>query len=148
MASAAFTINGSASPVAVSGGATITLQLASVVGVGVIEWTFLGRSKSSQAVPDLTLSGAPRGATATFSMPNSGGEGGYTAAEGISFVVQCKINSGKDSNGTVVTAYTATGIVGVKNAINILPFSLFETFERNAVTGIADDLNSALAQIA
>jgi hypothetical protein len=148
MASADFTINGSATPVSVTGGAGVTLALVSIVGVGVIEWTFLGRSLSTQSVPTITLSGSPRGATASFTMPLADAEGGgYTSALGVSFVVQCRINSGRDSNGTVVPGYTKTGIVGVKNVLGLLPFSLFETFERNAITGIADDLNSALSQI-
>jgi hypothetical protein len=148
MASAAFTIQGSASPVSVSGGTTVTLALVSIVGVGVIEWAIIGQSLSTVVTPTITPAGSPLGATATFRIPNHGDGGApWTAALGVSFLVQCRINSGRDATRAVVPSYTATGLVGVLNSANILPFSFGETFERNATTGIANDLNSAISLI-
>lgn len=139
MASAAFTINGSGSPVASGAGSVVTLALASTSGVISVAWTVVGFSDSAQAVPVITSGGSPSGATATFTLPSSVGSIGY------SLIVQARINGGVDVQGQAVSAYAATGLVGVLNANGRLPFPVGEKFERNAVTGIANDMNAALA---
>lgn len=143
MASAAFVIDGSQNYATTSAGATVNLALLSTSGVGNIEWSILGGSDSSKTPPTITAAGSPPGATASFEM-NSSVDGSI----GLSWVVQCKINSGVDRNGAAVAGYTATGIVGVLNPLGIIPFAAFEAFERNQTVGIADDLNRALKQAA
>lgn len=144
MPSAAFTLNGAASPcTTASAGGVVALALLSTSGVGTVEWTILGGSDSSKTKPTITAAGSPPGATAQFIM-NSDVDGSI----GLSWVVQCKINAGIDANGAPVPAYTATGIVGVLNPLGIIPFAAFESFERNAIVGIANDLNRAMKQAA
>lgn len=140
MTSAAFTVNGGATPAVVTGGSTVSLALLSTSGVGSIEWSILGGSDSTQTKPVITPAGSPPGATASFTMSSP------TGTLGVSWVVQCRINSGIDANKAPVNEYTQTALVGVLNAKSIIPFAAFESFERNPSTGIADDLNQALAE--
>lgn len=139
MTSAAFTVNGGATPAVVTGGSTVSLALLSTSGVGSIEWSILGGSDSTQTKPVITPAGSPPGATASFTMSSP------TGTLGVSWVVQCRINSGIDANKAPVNEYTQTALVGVLNAKSIIPFAAFESFERNPTTGIADDLNLAIA---
>lgn len=138
MPSAAFSINGAASPVAVAAGSTVNLALLSVSGVGNVEWSILGGSDSTKTAPTITSAGSPPGSTASFTMNSPVG------SVGLSWIVQCKINSGKDTNGSPVAGYTSSALVYVLGSLTIAPFAAFESFERNATNGIADDLNSAL----
>lgn len=140
MASAAFSVNGADSPVAVVGGSVVNLTLKSVSGVGSVEWSILGGSDSTQTKPVITPSGSPPGAVASFTMNSP------TGTLGVSWVVQCRINGGRDANKAPVAEYTQTALVGVLNGKSILPFAAFESFERNQTTGIADDLNQALSE--
>lgn len=139
MASSAFLINGGSSPQTTTAGATVTLALSSVTGVGTVQWSIVGGSDSTQTVPTITPAGSPSGATATFTMTTPSGN------VGVSWVVKCQINGGVDSAGQAVAAYTSTGIVGVLHSSGIIPFAYGEALERNTTYGIADDMNSALA---
>lgn len=139
MATAAFSVNGGVSPAVVTGGSTVNLALLSTSGVGQVEWSILGGSDSTQTKPVITVAGSPPGSTASFTMSSP------TGTLGVSWVVQCQINAGIDANRSPVAAYTATALVGVLNSKSIIPFAAFESFERNAITGIADDLNQAVA---
>ena len=143
MASAAFLISGAQNYATVGAGDTVSLALLSTSGVGNVEWSILGGSDSTKTVPMIVPAGSPPGATASFVMTPS-----VDGSIGISWVVQCKINSGVDTNGARVAGYTATAIVGVLNPLGIIPFAAFEAFERNQTVGIADDLNRALKQAA
>lgn len=138
MASAAFSIDGNQNHSTTTAGAVVNLALLSVSGAGVIEWSILGGSDSTQTPPTIVAAGSPPGATASFTMNPS-----IDGAIGLTWVVQCKINSGVDSNGQPIAGYTAKGIVGVPNELGILPFAFGEDFQRG-VNGIADDLNKAL----
>lgn len=140
MASAAFTINGSASPQSCAAGSTVTLALTSTTGAGTIVWSIIGSSDSTKTAPTITPAGSPSGATATFTMNTPVG------ATGLTWLVQCVINGGVDSAGQAVAAYTATGLVGVVNSPGFLPFTYGELLQRNSTTGIADDLNAQLGK--
>lgn len=140
MASSAFRINGSASPVVASESSTVTLTLNSVTGVRLIEWSIVGQSSSAAGNPTITRSGTPSGSTATFSLGTAPASG-----VGIAWIVQCRINGGKDEAGQTVAAYTSTGIVGSQNAGGFLPLVAGESLQRNSITGIYDDINQELA---
>lgn len=139
MPSSSFTINGSAHPpaVTVTAGSTVTLALTSTTGVSTIAWSIVGGSDSTQAIPTITPAGSPNGATATFVMNATVGD------VGLSWVVKCVVNDGRDEEHQVVSSYTSNGLVGVISANGLLPFAMGETTERNATHGIADDLNTA-----
>jgi hypothetical protein len=139
MASAAFTVNGGSSPQTCAAGSLVTLALTSTTGVGTVTWSIIGSSDSSKVAPTITPTGSPNGATATFTMNTPVG------SVGLTWLVRCVINGGVDSAGQAVAAYTATAVVGVVNSTGILPFAFGESLERNAVTGIANDLNTAMA---
>jgi len=139
MASAAFTINGGATPQSAAASSTVNLALTSITGARLIEWSIIGWSDSAKSKPTITPAGSPSGATASFSI----GTESLTGL-GLSWVVQCRINGGVDDAGQVVAAYTQTGIVGILNGNGYLPFSVGERYERNATHGIADNLNREL----
>lgn len=142
MASADFTIDGNSLPGAVSTtyGATVDLALVSTSGVRTIAWSIVGVSASGTAEPTITPAGAPSGATASFAMPSDPGGG-----LGRSFLVECRINGGVDSEGTTQAAYTVRGIVGAPNDAGLIPVPVGEYLERDATQGWTDIFNAALA---
>lgn len=132
MASAAFTVNGSAVPpeVAVSALSTVTLALVSVTGVRTIEWSIVGNHAAAAVNPTITPS---TGNPATFTMPSGGAQ---------AYLVQCKINGGVDETGQAVTDYIKRALVGVLNSDLRVPFAVGETTERSATHGTTEALNS------
>jgi hypothetical protein len=135
MASAAFTVNGSATPPekAVSASSTVTLALVSTTGVRTVAWSFVGNSSSSLVNPTITPAGTPSGATATFPMPSGSGQG---------YRIQCVINNGVDDAGVAQSSYTKTAIVGVVDGTGTIPFCVGETYERDATYGYIQTLNA------
>jgi len=136
MTSAAFTINGTAAPCAVSVlyGATVTFAATDLVGAqGPIEWTIIGSSKSTYTNPTLTAGGIPTGSTATCTQiadPSTG--------LGASFVVQCTV---RDSLNNV---YTQTCVFGTRNSAGIVPLASGETAARSNTHGWVETVNQAM----
>jgi hypothetical protein len=137
MTSAAFTINGTQAPAAVSVayGATVTFAATDLTGAqGPIEWTITGSSKSTYTNPTITAGGIPTGSTATC--PQIADPGGGL---GASFVVQCTV---RDSLNNV---YTQTGVFGTYNSAGIIPLAVGEGAARSSTHGWVEAVNEALA---
>lgn len=136
VASANFTVNGSAVPpeVAVAALSVVTLALSSVSGVDTVAWSIIGNHSESAVNPVITSAGTPLGATATFTMPAGAAQG---------YIIQCQINGGVDSEGVEQASYTKTALVGVLNTASVpmIPFAFGETFERSATHGYTKALN-------
>ncbi len=132
--SAAFTVNGDANPNRheAAYAATVNLALASIDGVGAVEWSIVGTSKSGQTVPTITLGGVPLGSTASFSMPTDPSDG-----LGRAFRVKCRVSNG-------YAAAETYGVVGSLNDQGRLPLCVGEQLDRDATHGITDDINEAL----
>jgi hypothetical protein len=132
--SAAFTINSTAVPAAVSVayGATVTLVLTSITGVESVAFTIEGTSKSGVSAPTLTPSGSPSGSTATFTMPSDPGDG-----LGRSYLVKCTVSNSYETQ-------TAYGIVGAVNDAGLVPLAAGETTARSATHGWLDTVNTLL----
>jgi len=130
--SAAFTINSTAVPAAVSVayGATVTLQLTSATGVDSVVFSVDGVSKSGVSNPTLTPAGVPSGATTTFTMPSDPGDG-----LGRAYLIKCTVSN------TYETA-TAYGVVGATNDAGIVPLTAGEELARNATVGWLDVINT------
>ena len=139
MASAAFTINGTAVPceVAVSAGAPISLALTSTDGAHEIAWSISASSETDPAfvAPTITASGAPLGATASFTMGSAPAHG-----RGIALIVTCTI---RESNGT---QHREHGVVGIVGTSGIVPLALQEQIARSRF-GWLDWINSIAAGI-
>lgn len=136
MASAQFTVNGSAAipAVAVAASSLVTLALVSTDGVGGVEWSVIGNHSDSAVNPTLTPAGSPPGATATFTMPAGAGQG---------YLIRCTVNGGKDENGPNASlVYEA--IVGVVNGSGVIPFVHLETTQRHPTHGYTMLMNAVL----
>jgi len=143
MVSALFTINGSAIGtgfITTTGSATVNVALVSSVGVTKVEWSVAGYYPSTITIPTITKSGVPLGTTASFTMP--GEPLGYTGY-GVVLIIKCKVNSGKNTNGSANPDYIKYGCIGVENLATEVPFSLGETGE-NGTHAIVNRLNSML----
>ena len=98
MASPAFKINGSASPVSVASGAAVTAVLDSIDGVVSVAWSII-RTDDTSATTDYTLvqSGSVGQQCATTAL-----------TDGKSAALQCIVNGGIDpATGAPSTAMTA-----------------------------------------
>jgi hypothetical protein len=140
MASAAFLVNDGdpAGGVAVSASSTVNLALESTVGVSTVVWSIEGNHSSDATNPTITPAGSPSGATASFPMP---------AGDGQSYIVQAKINNGRNANGQVDESYTFRALVGVNNDAGMLPFAAGETYERSETHGYTEALNTVANNI-
>lgn len=141
MASATFTVNGSAvsGAVSVSASSTVTLALTDTDGVSSVAWSMAGNSNpASLSNPTITPAGTPSGVTASFPVPAD------PDSHGQSYLVQCVVNGGIDANGNTVSAYTFRAVVGTLNGISIVPFPAGETTETDSVGGWTRRLNVAL----
>src|SRR3954466_13108393 len=134
-ASADFTLNGASAPpeLAVAAGSTVTLALTSISGVRTIVWSIVGNSRHTLVNPIITPAGSPLGATATFVMP---------AGTDQSYLVQCQVNGGNDDEGVTQDYLTKKAVIGVLNASGVVPFAAGETYERSAVYGWLEALNT------
>lgn len=132
--SAAFTVNGAANPAAHTAayGSTVTLQLASVSGVQSVTFSIVGVSKSGMSIPAITAGGIPSGATSTFVLPTDPGDG-----QGRAYRVKCVVRNGYE----VDTKYA---VVGVANAVGILPLVAGEELDRDATVGWIEGVNVAM----
>lgn len=137
MTSAAFTMDGTASYKAAAAAATVDLALASTDGVRSVQWRVVGSSSSLIVTPTIVATGAPNGVTATVDMPAAVD---ITDA-GYAILIECKVNGGVGLDGYADPALIATGLLGVVNKYKRLPFAVGETFERDAATGTAEELN-------
>lgn len=122
--SAQFTVNGSpvTGEIAVAAGSTVDLALVSTFGISTIEWSFIGSHDPDVVNPTITVAGYPSGTTASFVMPATAGDQG--------FVLQCKVNGGRDITGALNSSYTATALIGVAVTSSGVAFSFNEAFER------------------
>ena len=111
-------------------GATVNCKLASVVGVDSIAWRIIGTGGT--ASPAITLSGAPTGQIASFTLP---------AGTGQAYGIECKVNggSGTDFGDTKTSAVYVLDIAGQR------PFFIGETYESDATFGVVPRLNTAFA---
>lgn len=134
MASAAFTVNGSATPPekAVSASSTVTLALTDT-SFRTADWSIVGNHHPSAVNPTITPGGSPLGATATFPMP---------AGVGQSYIVQVVVNNGRDDEGAEQSSLTKRALVGVNAASGQLPFAAGETNERSLEYGWVVALNA------
>lgn len=107
-------------------GATVKCRLNSVVGVDSISWRIFGTSGVS--TPAITLSGAPTGQIATFTVP---------ASLGTSFGIECKVNGGTGTD----FGDTKTSAVYVLAGDGIRPFFIGETYEDDATFGVVPRVN-------
>jgi len=137
MASATFTVNGSAvtGAVAVAAESSVALALSSTSGVRTATWSVEGNHSTAATDPTITPAGTPSGVTASFPMP---------AGAGQAYLVQCVINGGVDLEGNAVTAYTARAVIGVVGGHGYVPLAAGEAYERSATHGWASDLNAIL----
>ncbi len=136
MASAAFSINTTTVPAAVSvayGGA-VALALLSTTGVATVSWRIAGSSKSTYTNPTITAAGVPSGATASCTHIADPGTG-----LGASFLVECTVT---DSNGAT---YVQTGVFGTANTAGKIPIASNEMAGRSATHGWVESLNQAMA---
>lgn len=137
MASAAFTIDGTAVPtsagtaVQTDFATSVSLAVVSTTGAKSIEWSILGTSAPTVATPTITRTGTPLGATATFATGADPGDG-----SGLGYGVRCKVT---DGGGTVTYAY---GVVGVPAAYDEVPQVVGEELWRHATHGWTPYLNS------
>jgi hypothetical protein len=140
MASAAFTVNGSAptGAVAVAAESSVALALASTTGLSSVAWSIAGSHSSSASNPTITAAGTPTGATASFTMP---------AGDSQCYLVKCVVNGGVDLEGNVISEATATALVGVEAPWGYVPFCSGESTERDATHGWVPELNAALEAI-
>lgn len=120
-------------------GSTVNLALLSTA-FNTADWSIVGTSDAALSVPTITPSGSPLGATATFTAGADPGDG-----LGISYLVQCKINGGRDSVGQVDSSLIKRAVVGVPNLFAIVPMPIGETLERSATHGWTRTINQALA---
>lgn len=111
-------------------GATVKCRLNSVVGVDSISWRIFGTSGVS--TPAITLSGAPNGQIATFTLP---------VTTGTSFGIECKVNGGTGTD----FGDTKTSAVYVLAGDGIRPFFIGETYESDATFGVVPRVNDMRA---
>lgn len=123
--SAEFTVNGSpyTGVVTVTPGSTVNLALASTFGVSTVQWSVVGNHGPSAVNPTITPAGSPSGVTASFTMPSGGAN--------QSFLIQCRINAGRDKLKRQVSGYFFRALIGTGN----LPLCLGEKLERHPVYG-------------
>jgi hypothetical protein len=137
--SSTFTVEGAAvtGAVAVAYGTTVDLALTSLTDVCTVSWSIVGSSDPSYTDPTITPAGTPLGATASFPMIADPGTG-----EGASFMVQviCADAYGNTS--------TSRAIVGVNNAVSLVPFCAGEKLERHSTHGWTGQLNQTIATVA
>lgn len=140
MTSAAFTVNATAVPrnsgaaIDTTYGGTVSLALASTVGVETVTWYIAGVSGPSVASPTISRSGTPLGATATFTVGADPGDGA-----GIAYGIRCDV---RDGNGTLYQSY---GVVGVPNVAGGVPLVAGEDGAwRHATLGWTPVFNTAL----
>lgn len=130
MTSADFSINGTEVPIATglavssTYGSTVSLALLDVSGAAAIDWAVLGVSGTDIAVPTVSKTGVPLGATASFAIPSDNGKG-----FGVSYDVRCRVT---DGNGDRVESH---GIVGVPNAGGAVPLAAGEEIARHPTLG-------------
>lgn len=138
MASPLFKINTGSPGVAfqATDGQAITLQLASAFGVNQVAWSFAGMSKVI-TLPTITLSGAPFGITASFTMPN-------TSSTGINLIISCTVNTGLTAGATDPSLTTTSAVYILNAATNRIPFATAEQFEIDPVLGWGGRLNNYL----
>jgi hypothetical protein len=134
--SATTTVNGSAvsGAIAVAASSTVTLALASTFGVRSVSYTIVGNHESAATNPTIT-SGSDF--TATFPMP---------AGTGQAYLIETKINGGRDELGRADSAYTFRFVVGVNTASGIVPGALGEKTERGTY-GWLSILNTLAGEI-
>ncbi|HEY3494758.1 MAG TPA: hypothetical protein VGK73_08740 [Polyangiaceae bacterium] len=109
--------------VTVTPGATVNLALASTFGVSTVQWSVVGNHGPSAVNPTITPAGSPSGVTASFTMPSGGAN--------QSFLIQCRINAGRDKLRRQVPGYFFRALIGTGN----LPLCLGEKLERHPVYG-------------
>jgi hypothetical protein len=145
MASADFTVQAQAVPPEYAGSydETIDLELVSTSGVRTVTWSIVGVSRAGLASPAITSAGSPSGATASFDIGSTPGD-----SIGISYLVQCQVNGGRDDEGVEDSNLTKRAVIGVANSGGIVPVPLGETFERDAEVGWTEVFNDALNQSA
>lgn len=133
--SATTTVNGSAvtDAVAVAASSVVTLALASTFGVRSVTYTIVGNHSSAATNPTITP-GA--GFTATFTMPSGTTQG---------YLIEAKINSGRDELGRQAAGYRFRFIVGVIGVSGLVPAVLGEKIERGTY-GWIELFNSVLEQ--
>ncbi len=136
MASANFTVNGVATPpeAEVSAGSTVNLALVDITDVRTVSWSFIGNHDPDAVAPTITPAGSPSGRTASFVMPNVIG--------GQAWLLQCIVNGGVDTNGTIQSTLTKRALVGVIDSVGTIPFASGETNERHEIAGYTPALNA------
>jgi hypothetical protein len=132
--SAEFSVNGSSvvQAHAVAYGATVTLQALSLEFHG-ISWEIVASSKSGLTEPTISLSGAPTGATATFTQVADPGDG-----LGRSWGIKC---TQADAQGNTSIVHR---VIGTTNSQGLMPFVNNEEAWRNATHGWTELLNYLL----
>lgn len=136
--SSEFTVNGTVptDAVAVAAGSTVLLALVSLSGANGIEWSVVGNDHPDRTNPSVAASGSPQGATASFVMPADTGDG-----LGQSYRIQCVVRDGARSPSTSTTVR----VVGIVNAVDLVPFAVGEDFDRDAIYGWTPTLNRVLS---
>lgn len=135
--SAAFTINATSVPAAVSVayGGGVTLALSSITGVESVQFSIVGTSGTGVSAVALTPAGTPTGSQATATMPADPGDG-----LGRAYLVRCLVSNQYES----AEAY---GIFGATNEAGIVPLTFGEELARHATGGWIDVINQ-IAKVA
>src|SRR5690606_188846 len=131
--SAAFTVNGQvpSGAVAVAGGSTVNLELVSDFGVKTCRWTVVGTHAPGVAPPEI-----PDGASTSFTVPVGSGQ---------AYLIECVVNSGRDGLGRFASGLKVRALVGVVNAVGVVPFAVGEKLERSITHGWIEALNALAA---
>jgi len=114
-------------------GATIDCRIASMSGInpGLISWRIAGTHAAAAAAPAITLSGAPTGQIASFTLP---------AGLGQAYGIECLTMGGESVSGS--SADTALSAVYVLDVAGRAPYFIGETFERNSTHATVEALNA------
>lgn len=145
MANANFTVEGQSVPpaTAVTYGQTVDLALVSTTGVRTVVWSIVGTSRAGLASPTITPAGSPSGVTASFTAGANPGD-----EIGISYIVKCLVNGGRDDAGQLDSTLVKTALIGVRNRNGIIPAAVGEYLEASASHGWTERVNLALAGVA
>lgn len=135
MPSALFSVGGSSAQVAqvVTFGATTPLAIVNTAGIDYAEWTVVGQSHAATAV---TVTPGAKGLTATIAFPADPGTD-------RSVLLECKANGGKGANGSPDARLICRRVIGTSGHSGIVPVSMNESFERDAIVGWAQYENGA-----
>ena len=134
MTSAAFTINGTVTPCAVSvaGGSTVALELVDLTGATVVQWAVESASRDGVTLPTITQTGNV-GQHGSLTFPAAPGDG-----LGLSLLVSCTVTDGAGQQ-TVMR-----GVCGIAGPSGLIPVAYGERDDRRA-TGWTDEVNTAIA---